>query len=235
MDGALTVQPMGASRTPARNASASSMQSPPASADCHQRHHLVAGVGSAWGATQVQVPVNQLGQAQMPGPAWRAGSAQHWPPGGGRQRRFGCGRGGHLIASFGCSWPGDGLVLQKPLSPMDRSTFLPLQHTATLIFSVDWGLGCGRWVSESGLFISGGLASRWLVGGGAPVYSVEVQLCWGRIAPRRDGGNTVPSLEELRPLVELPMESLGVEYKDWLDLTTNHGESDSCQARGRFG
>ena len=32
----------------------------------HQRHHLVAGVGSAWGATQVQVPVNQLRQAQMP-------------------------------------------------------------------------------------------------------------------------------------------------------------------------
>ena len=32
----------------------------------HQRHHLVAGVGSAWGATQVQVPVNQFGQAQMP-------------------------------------------------------------------------------------------------------------------------------------------------------------------------
>ena len=31
----------------------------------HQRHHLVAGVGSAWGATQVQVPVNQFGQAQM--------------------------------------------------------------------------------------------------------------------------------------------------------------------------
>ena len=33
----------------------------------HQRHHLVAGVGSAWGPAQVQVPVNQLGQAQMQG------------------------------------------------------------------------------------------------------------------------------------------------------------------------
>ena len=44
-------------------------------------------------------------------------------------------------ASFGCSWPGDGFLFQKPLSPMDRSTFLPLQHTATLISSVDWGLG----------------------------------------------------------------------------------------------
>ena len=45
----------------------------------------------------------------------------------------------------------------------------------------------------------------------------------------------MPSLEELRPLVELPIESLGAEYKDWLDLTTNHGESDSCQARDRLG
>ena len=50
------------------------MQSPPASAEAHQRHHLVAGVGSAWGATQVQAPVNQLRQAQMP--AQRGGQDQ---------------------------------------------------------------------------------------------------------------------------------------------------------------
>ena len=38
---------------------------------CHQRHHLVAGVGSAWGSAwgsaQVQVPVNQLGKAEVQG------------------------------------------------------------------------------------------------------------------------------------------------------------------------
>ena len=32
----------------------------------HQRHRLVAGVGSARRVAQVQVPVNQLRQAQMP-------------------------------------------------------------------------------------------------------------------------------------------------------------------------
>ena len=32
----------------------------------HQRHHLVAGVGSAWCIAQAQAPVNQLGPAQMP-------------------------------------------------------------------------------------------------------------------------------------------------------------------------
>ena len=30
---------------------------------------------------------------------------------------------------------------QQPLSQKHRSTFLPLQHAATRIFSVDWGLG----------------------------------------------------------------------------------------------
>ena len=35
----------------------------------------------------------------------------------------------------------------------------------------------------------------------------------------------MPSLEELRPLVELPVERLEVEYKDWLDLRTEHGRA----------
>ena len=33
----------------------------------NQGHHLVPGVGSAWGPAQVQVPVNQLGQPQVQG------------------------------------------------------------------------------------------------------------------------------------------------------------------------
>ena len=43
--------------------------------------------------------------------------------------------------AIGCSWSGVVFLSRKPLSPKHRSTFLPLQHTATLIFSVDWGLG----------------------------------------------------------------------------------------------
>ena len=56
-------------------------QSPPARAVAasegrsHQGHQLVAGVGSAWGSAQVQVPVNQLGQAQLPG----QGGGKHQP------------------------------------------------------------------------------------------------------------------------------------------------------------
>ena len=37
----------------------------------HQRHHLVAGVGSACCMAQVQVPVNQLGQAKAQGEGGR--------------------------------------------------------------------------------------------------------------------------------------------------------------------
>ena len=33
----------------------------------NQGHHLIVRIGSAWGTAQVQVPVNQLGQAQVPG------------------------------------------------------------------------------------------------------------------------------------------------------------------------
>ena len=37
----------------------------------HQRHQLVAGVGPARGISQVEVPVNQLGQAEAPGQGGR--------------------------------------------------------------------------------------------------------------------------------------------------------------------
>ena len=39
----------------------------------------------------------------------------------------------------GCSLFLVGLLSRKPLSAKHRSTFLPLQHAATLISSVDWG------------------------------------------------------------------------------------------------
>ena len=41
----------------------------------HQRHYLVAGVGPAWGPAQVQMPVNQLGQAQVLGEGGRQDQA----------------------------------------------------------------------------------------------------------------------------------------------------------------
>ena len=65
VDGALTTQPRTRAVPPARNASASSMQSPPARAEATRGQHLVARIGAAWGAAQVKMPVNQLGQSQM--------------------------------------------------------------------------------------------------------------------------------------------------------------------------
>ena len=90
----------------------------------YQRHHLVASVGLARPIAQAQVPVYQLGQAQMPAQRGWQDQSQHWPPGGGRQRRFGCGRGGHLIASFGCSWPGGRFPVSKAIIPDAQEHFL---------------------------------------------------------------------------------------------------------------
>ena len=98
VEGALAVKPSTRAVPPARSASASSMQSPPVGVQRggHQRHHLVAGVGSACCMAQVQVPVNQLGQAKAQGEG--GGKNQpgigHQATGGDRRRRCGCGRVG---------------------------------------------------------------------------------------------------------------------------------------------
>ena len=45
-----------------------------------------------------------------------------------------------MVASVGCSLFLVGFLSRKPLSQMQRNTFLPLHHAATLSPSVDWGL-----------------------------------------------------------------------------------------------
>ena len=45
-----------------------------------------------------------------------------------------------MVAAIRCSFSGVSFVFRKPLSQIQRSTFLPPQHAATLIFSVDRGL-----------------------------------------------------------------------------------------------
>ena len=66
MDGALTTQPMVPAVPPVRNASASSMQLPPASAEATSVISLSPVLARPGALPQVQVPVNQFGQAQMP-------------------------------------------------------------------------------------------------------------------------------------------------------------------------
>ena len=95
---------------------------------CHQRHHLVAGVGSAWSPAQVQAPVNQLGQAQVQGQ-------------GGRKDQPGIVDQAVVVEGdadavgvvawqrlFGAPFPGS-VFVAKPLSQKHRSTFLTL-HVA---------------------------------------------------------------------------------------------------------
>ena len=70
MDGALTVLP----RVQARPSGAQHVVVDTVAVSergGQQRHHLIAGVGSAWAAAQAEAPVNQLGQAEMPGQGGR--------------------------------------------------------------------------------------------------------------------------------------------------------------------
>ena len=65
MDGALTTQPRTRAVLPVRNASASSMQSPPASAVATSVSTLSPVLARPGARPQVEMPVNQFGQAQM--------------------------------------------------------------------------------------------------------------------------------------------------------------------------
>ena len=40
----------------------------------------------------------------------------------------------------------------------------------------------------------------------------------------------MPSIKDLEPLVSEPREDLSVEYKDWLDLTTNEHRATLAKA-----
>ena len=70
VDGALTLHPRTEEVRPARSTSASSMQSPPASA-AHQRQHLVSSVGPPRRAAEIEVMVNEFTQAQVLGEGGR--------------------------------------------------------------------------------------------------------------------------------------------------------------------
>ena len=83
--------------------------------------------------------VNQFGQAQMAGPAWLAGSAPALATRRWSSKAIWMRSGWSSASIFWVLLARDGFLFQKPLSQMHGSTFLPLQHTATLIFSVDWG------------------------------------------------------------------------------------------------
>ena len=107
VDGALTTQPSTRPVLPERSASASSMQSPPASAEATRVINLSPVLARPGALTQVHVLVHQV-FASAPGaaPRWRAAAARHWPPGGDRRRLFGCRRGLKWQHLKGAPFPG---------------------------------------------------------------------------------------------------------------------------------
>ena len=125
VEGALTAQPMVPVVPPVRNTSASSMQSPPASAEA-TRVSILSPVfarpgpspRSRWLSTSSRRPRCWARVTGRSSPALATG---------GHRRRFECGRGAQVAASIGCSLFLAGFPVPKPLSQKHRSTFLPLQ------------------------------------------------------------------------------------------------------------
>ena len=140
VDGALTTQPSAPAVPPVRNTSASSMQSPPASAEA-TRVMILAPVLARPGAS----PRSRRRSTSSGRPKCKANVAGRISPALLTRRRSSKAiwmRSGWSSGSiFWVPLFLVGFVFPKPLSQMHRSTFLPLQHAATLISSVDWGLG----------------------------------------------------------------------------------------------
>ena len=98
VDDALTTQPRVRAVPPVRNASASSMQSPPVSAEATSVSSL---------SPVLPAPARRRGRGdgrRVPsgpgaGRGWPAGAGRHWPPGGGHQRRCGSCRDCSVTAS----------------------------------------------------------------------------------------------------------------------------------------
>ena len=126
VDGALTTQPSTRSVSPARSASASSMQSPPASADAHQGQQLVSRIGPTRCISQIDMAVHQFTQSQMMGQRDR----QDQPSIGHQaviiEDSVDAVGGSQVVASDGCSSFQGGFRSQKPLSPKPGALSHPI-------------------------------------------------------------------------------------------------------------
>ena len=78
-----------------------------------QRQHLVPRVRPSRRAAEVKVMVDEFPAGPGAGRGWQKGAVRHWPPGGGRQRRCGCGRDCSVAASIGCSLFPGGFLFQN--------------------------------------------------------------------------------------------------------------------------
>ena len=84
-----------------------------------------------------------------------------------------------------------GFVIPKPLCPKHRSTFLPLQHAATLILSVDWGLttAAGIQLATPRYFVE-----HWKESFGDPTESMaRGDATRNRVGGGQSGGPELPS------------------------------------------
>ena len=113
VDGALTRQSRTPAVPPARSASASSMQSPPASAEATSVIILSPVLARPGASPRSRRCCTSLGKTEVQGQGGWEEQAGIVHQAGDRRRRLGCGRGGCVVASIGCSFSGVGLPLQN--------------------------------------------------------------------------------------------------------------------------
>ena len=151
VEGAFTVPPRTPAVPPARNASASSMQSPPASAEATSV--IILSPVLARPGARPRCWASVAGRISPALATRRWSSKAIW-------MRSGCSSGSIYWVLPVSGW----FPVPKPLSQIHRSTFLPLNHAATLISSVDSGLVMLLWGGWSlkALVSSPGMASaKW--------------------------------------------------------------------------
>ena len=138
VDGALTVPPRRCARHRSRRCSRRRPEPAPVKTGGggHQRHQLVAGVGPAWAAPQAEVPVHQLGQAQMLGQ-------------GGRKDQTGVGHQAVVVegdpeavgtVAKRCSFSGVGFLFQNHYPRFRGAPFHRFRPLTPRFPSVDSGL-----------------------------------------------------------------------------------------------
>ena len=138
VDGALTTQPMAPAVPPMRNTSASSMQSPPASAEA-TRVSILSPVFARPGAFPRSTCLSTSSRrprrwARVTGRISPALATRRWSSKAIRMRSGSLDGSVNWVLLFR-GW----FAVTTTIIPDAGSTFLPLQPAATLTSSVDWG------------------------------------------------------------------------------------------------
>ena len=162
MDGSLTTLPRVQAVPPVRNTSASSMQSPPASADA-TRVSILSPVFARPGASPRS---RWLSTSSRRPRCWARVTGRSSPAlaTGGHRRRFECGRGAQVAASIGCSLFLAGFLFQTIIPEVREHLLAASGHCPDALL---------RWIRAKWGTIANSIPLRWRLPYAAGSYHVQ--------------------------------------------------------------